>query len=483
METLYWLGIFLVLALLATVPVHFHLAALRKATPSEKGAGTARSGKTRACPQCEQPTPVEAAFCESCGVPMMLWKLKSARVVTPDSGSRKLPIIDQDVCIGCRSCVDACAENVLEIVAGKSAVINLGACTSAGTCAAVCPTGACQLGGSGAARRVEVPQINESFETEQPGIYAVGELGGLGLIKNAIAEGQLVIDCIKRGHEPVEGILDLVIVGAGPAGLSAGLAAKETGLDAVIFEQGTLANTIRRFPNRKIVMAEPVRIPLYGSLWISDAPKETLLNVWETIVRSAGIDVREQEAVSGVRRTERGTFIVETSRSQAECLKVILAIGKRGSPRELEVPGSDQPKVFYQLSDTSQYQNSNILVVGGGDSAAEAALGLGNQPGNRVCLSYRRSEFSRLRDKNRKALHEAAQRGRIRLLMSSEVLEIREKEVALESNGERLLFENDFVFAFLGGTSPNDFLARLGIHVVTKEIPMEGETSDAAVGF
>jgi thioredoxin reductase/NAD-dependent dihydropyrimidine dehydrogenase PreA subunit len=479
-----WLFIFIVLALLATIPVHFHLKSLGEsgggARPGPAAKPERRAG-TRPCPQCAHPTAVDSAFCEKCGVPMMLWQLKLSREVKEAPGEERkkaahlVPIIDQDVCIGCSACVNACATNVLQIVAGKSAVTNLAACTGAAACAEVCPTGACQLidGGGGAARRVEVPRIGPDFETNVKGIYAVGELGGLGLIKNAVNEGQLVIEGLKGKHQRREGVRDFVIVGGGPAGLSAGLAAKEAGYDAVLLEQGGFADTIRRFPNKKVVMAEPVRVPMYGSLWISDAPKETLLSVWQTIIESAGIDIHENEEVTNILRGEGDLLKVETSKSTYEAQRVILAIGKRGTPRRLEVEGAELAKVMYSLTDAAQYQRSRVLVVGGGDSAAEAALGLSAQPGNEVTLSYRKKAFERLKEKNQKSLEEAIGSGRIRFLPASSLSAVRPREAVLhDENGAPVTIPNDFVFALIGGTSPNALLKKFGVEIVTKELMM-----------
>ena len=472
MEYIIWFGIFLALALLATVPVHFHLASMHRRTGGETPKSDSPKA-SRPCPQCKSPVAVDSAFCDKCGVPMALWTLKKAREAADEVSGRIVPIIDQDVCIGCSACVNACNEGVLEIVAGKSAVVDVNACTSAGTCAEVCPTGACQLGGSGGGRRVEVPQIDDDFQTNQPGVYAVGELGGLGLIKNAISEGQLVVDRILERHERREGILDLVIVGAGPAGLSAGLAAQGAGLEFVLLEQGNLANTIRRYPNRKIVMAEPIKIPLYGSLWISDAPKEALLSVWQTIIETSGLNVHEFEKVDRIDRQEDGTFITRTPQGAYPSQKVVLAIGKRGTPNHLAAPGHDLPHVLYTLSDAAQYRSCRVLVVGGGDSAAEAAVALGKEPTNQVTLSYRRTEFSRIREKNREALNSAVVAGRVQLMLGSNVREIREGEVLLDCvEGQVRTLGNDYVFAFLGGSSPREFLEKVGVSMVTKEVPM-----------
>ncbi len=410
---------------------------------------------------------------------MMLWQLKLAREAK--AGSTKsmghpIPIIHQDLCIGCGSCVNACDLKVLEIVAGKSTATNVAACTGKTHCAEVCPTGACQLTGGGAARKVEVPQIGPNFETNQKGIYAVGELGGLGLIKNAVNEGQLVVEKLKNGLVKREGVLDLIIVGAGPAGLSAGLAAKAAGLKAVVLEQGCFADTIRRFPNRKIVMAEPIKVPLYGSLWISDAPKETLLSVWQTIIDSASLEINENEQVISVQKNGDEAFHVQTNRNHYKGQKVILAIGKRGSPRTLEAKGHELPKVMYTLTDARQYSSTKVLVVGGGDSAAEAAIALSKQDGTQVTLSYRKREFSRLKNKNLEALKKSIAEGAICFLPASQVLEVQEKSVLVRCENEQSkTVANDFVFALLGGTPPNAFLQNIGVSMVTKEVSVETE--------
>lgn len=473
--TLVWFGVFAGLALLVTVPVHFHLASLRRIEGSRGRAVAGERRSSRSCPQCGHPSFADAAFCENCGVPMMLFELKLAPEAsgpeTPGGAGHLLPIIHQDLCIGCSACVNACDQEVLQIVAGKSTVVDVGACTGASVCAEVCPTGACQLTGQGASRRVEVPRIHADFETDQKGIYAIGELGGLGLIKNAVTEGALVIQRIRKHHVTREGILDLIIVGAGPAGLSASLAAKEAGFGFLLFEQGAFADTIRRFPNKKIVMAEPVHVPTYGSLWISDAPKETLLGVWKMILDSAGIRVNENEQVLAVKRSSDETLQVETRRGIYRSQKIILAIGKRGSPRKLEASGCDLPKVLYTLADASEYAASKLLVVGGGDSAAEAAIGLTHQAGNDVTLSYRQKEFSRMKEKNRNALTGLVREGRVKFLPGSRVVAVRENEVLLEVEGrKRLRLENDFVFALLGGASPRTFLESIGVSMVTKEV-------------
>lgn len=478
---LVWFGIFALLAVLATAPVHFHLAAMRRAQAA--AGSTARATEApksmKPCPQCGESTASDAAFCEKCGVPMMLWQLKLSREVDgskplPKASSHPVPIIVQDLCIGCSACVNACAENVLEIVAGKSTVVNLGACTGASTCAEVCPTGACQLTGGGAARRVEVPQIGPNFETNQPGVYAIGELGGMGLIKNAVNEGRLVVDGFRHNHVSEEGILDLIVIGAGPAGLSAALSAKECGLKAVVLEQGTFADTIRRFPNKKIVMAEPVRVPMYGSLWISDAPKETLLSVWKTIIDSAALDLHENEQVKSVTNHD-GYLFAHTDKGVYQAQKIVLAIGKRGTPRQLEVEGAHLAKVMYSLTDAAQYKNSNILVVGGGDSAAEAAIGLSHQEGNQVFLSYRKASFSRMKEKNLHALTQRIKGGHIKFLAESEVTKVFEGGVELATKEGPRTLSNDHIFAVIGGTSPNAFLEKIGVHIVTKEVSLESE--------
>jgi putative YpdA family bacillithiol system oxidoreductase len=330
------------------------------------------------------------------------------------------------------------------------------------------------------------------FQTNVPGLYIVGELGGRGLIKNAVNEGKIGVENVihsltredggiapagRPGHQGRP--LDLIIVGAGPAGLSAGLEAHRSGLHYLVLEQGTLADTVRKYPRHKILFAEPLKIPLYGDLWVADASKESLLQVWETIVANTGLRMRTGARVENIVREDR-FFRVQAGESVYLARRIVLAMGRRGTPRRLGVPGEDLAKVFYNIAEMEDFKGRRVLVVGGGDSAVESALGLANQPGTRVALSYRGESFTRLKDRNRLRLEAAVQQKKLALYLESTVREIREDRVALDMKGRTAILPNDDVIVRIGGEAPHAFLKKLGVHIVRKDLPLADETSRAS---
>jgi thioredoxin reductase (NADPH) len=216
-------------------------------------------------------------------------------------------------------------------------------------------------------------------------------------------------------------------------------------------------------------MAEPVDMPLYGSLYVADGTKESLLGVWETILANTGVQVRTQERVESVIRV--GTlFRVSTNRGLYATRSIVLALGKRGSPRKLDVPGEDLAKVSYRLIEADTYNDRDILVVGGGDSSIEAALALSKASKNRVALAYRGSSFDRARDRNRNLLRDAEQQGRLRVLRNTTVSAILPDRVRLNEDGLEVAVPNDYVFVLFGGESPETFLRKIGIEIVEKVI-------------
>ena len=260
-----------------------------------------------------------------------------------------------------------------------------------------------------------------------------------------------------------------MIVGAGPAGLSASLSAMQQGLRYLTLEQGEVAATIRNYPRHKFLMAEPVDMPLYGSLYVGDGTKESLLSVWETILANTGVQVQTQERVDSIIR-EGPVLRVATSKGAYRTRSVVLALGKRGSPRQLNVTGEDLNKVTYRLIEADSYVDKDILVVGGGDSAIEASLALSKASRNRVTLSYRGETFDRARERNRSMLRDAEQQGRIRILRNSLVAGIGPASVRLTVNGEDLEIPNHYVFILIGGEAPETFLRKIGIEIVEKVI-------------
>jgi len=379
------------------------------------------------------------------------------------------PVIDETLCIGCGGCTEACPEGkVLGLIDGRAKLIEPSQCIGHGACKQACPADAIELVFGTATRGVDLPRVNPDFETNVPGIFIAGELGGMGLIRNAVEQGRQAIESIGR----LPGLgdpnrLDLLIVGAGPAGISASLAAMERGLRFVTVEQDTLGGTVSHFPRGKIVMTAPARLAMVGQMKFTETRKEALLEFWNSVVQRTGLEVRECERVEEVAANGAG-FEVRTTRARYRTRSVLLAIGRRGTPRKLGVPGEELPKVVYRLTDPEQYRGRKVLVVGGGDSALEAAASVAEEPGTTVTLSYRAEAFGRAKLKNRARVDALAQAGRLELLFRSNVTAIRQDRVTLERDGGTLDRPNDDVIVCAGGILPTRFLRKVGIEIDTK---------------
>ena len=383
------------------------------------------------------------------------------------------PVIDPALCMGCGACVSACPEgDVLGLIRGKAELIEPTQCIGHGACKTACPFDAISLVFGTQTRGIDIPSVGPDFQTNVPGIFIAGELGGMGLIRNAIEQGRQAIDTIaSRAARRAAGgadLLDVVIVGAGPAGLAATLGAKAKGLRSVTVEQDSLGGTVAHFPRGKLVMTKPAELPLVGKVRFKETTKEALLGFWEDVVKRTGIRVNFQERVDAVRPLNGGGFEVATSSGQYQTRHVLLAIGRRGTPRRLDVPGEDLPKVVYRLIDAEQYAGQNVLVVGGGDSAIEAAVSIAGQPGAKVALSYRSEAFSRVKPKNREAIDAMVQKRRIRLLLSSAVESIQPGSVVIRQGDNKLKLPNDAVIVCAGGILPTGFLKSIGVEVETK---------------
>ncbi len=472
------------------------LAAPRRSAPTPAPAAV----PSIHCPRCGKAIARDSSFCSGCGAPMALWNVHRAAVQSvPANGSTRgkpRPVINTTLCIGCGSCVDECPETgTLALVSGKAILAHAERCVGHAHCIEVCPTSAITLSYGSMLQTLRAPMVKENFETNISGIYIAGELSGMGLIKTAINEGRLAVESIKNRLEaaglwqppafdpnhlpPVAGCsaeddshYEVLIVGAGPAGLSASLSAMQYGLRYVTLEQGEVASTIRNYPRQKFLMAEPAEMPLYGSLYVGDGTKEALLGVWETILSCTGVQVRTRERVETITR-DGGFFRVGTNKGVYTTRSIVLALGKRGTPRKLDVPGEELGKVCYRLIEADSYNDCDILIVGGGDTSIEAALALSKASKNRVVLAYRGDSFARARERNRNLLREAEQQGRVHVMRSTTVAEILPASVRLVEAGRRLEIPNDYVFVLIGGESPETFLRKIGIQIVEKVIGAE----------
>lgn len=380
------------------------------------------------------------------------------------------PLILRDACIGCGGCVSVCPEgDVLALVSGKATIVNGHKCIGHGLCAEECPVGAITMVMAKPSSGADLPVISHEYETSVPNLFIAGELGGLALIKNAVNQGRDCVDVIagrlKSSPHLVseDTVWDLIVVGAGPAGISASLRAAEQGLRTLTLEREDVGGTVSKYPRQKLVMTSPVEFPLHGRFSKTTLSKEDLLAFWEKIMARTDLNIRTGEGVESVQREANGNFTVKTAQGEHRARTVVLAMGRNGTPRKLGVKGEELPHVLYRLIEADHYTDKNILVVGGGDSAVEAAMGLAHQNGNRVTLSYRRGEFSRLKDRNAKRIAEHMANHKIEVLFNSMPTEFREGSVLLEAGGVVRELQNDFVWVFAGGTSPSDFLKSVGI--------------------
>ena len=383
------------------------------------------------------------------------------------------PIIDRSKCLGCAACIEACPEkSVLGLISGKAELITPANCIGHGACKDACPFDAIRLVIGTEERGIDIPVVSENFETNVRGVFVAGELGGMGLIRNGIEQGKQAMETIAQhvaaSERSGDDILDVVIIGAGPAGLSASLAAKELGLRCETLEQESLGGTVAHYPRGKIVMTAPVDLPLYGRVQLRETTKEALLSLWQDVISKTQVEIHYGAHVERVEKRSDGLFSVHATTRRLACRAVLLCIGRRGTPRKLGVSGEEQPKVVYRLIDPEQYQRKHVVVVGGGDSALEAAWSLAEVEGAEVTLSYRNNAFGRAKPKNREAVDRAVAEGRLRLLLNSKVAGIGNATIDIETPDGSLRLDNDAVIVCAGGILPTDFLTSIGIDIVTK---------------
>ena len=374
------------------------------------------------------------------------------------------PVINRNRCMGCSACVDACPQgDVLGVIGGQAELVNPSHCIGHGACARACPIDGIRLVIGTERRGVSIPVLSPDFETRVPGLFVAGELGGMGLIRNAIEQGRQAVESIRK----LDGVgsgdrLHLVIVGAGPAGFGASLTALQHGLDFVTLEQDRLGGSIAHHPRGKIVVTHAVQVPMVGTVDLRETPKEELLEFWERVRSETGLEVQENERVESIEPVEGG-FSVRTEKREYETRAVLLAIGRRGTPRKLGVPGEEQPKVVYRLSDPRQYAHQRVLVVGGGDTALETASSLAAVGGTEVTLSYRGDAFKNAGPHSHELVAEAQEQHGLRVIFRSTVREIGRASVSLDTDGGVQELPNDAVIVCAGGVLPQDFLHRIGV--------------------
>lgn len=380
------------------------------------------------------------------------------------------PVIDLNKCLGSGACVAACPEkDIIGIVDGKARIINASRCIGHGACFHACPTQAISLFIGTEKRGVDLPQVNQSFETNVPGLYIAGELGGMGLIKNAVIQGQQAVQNIAKSiSAPHDADYDLVVVGAGPAGISASLTAKKLNLKCIALEQDTLGGTVFTFPRSKIVMTSTMELPLYGKVKLFETSKSELLDLWKDVLLKNNIQIKENCKVEAIEEKNDHFIVTTLTGEQLSARYVLLAIGRRGTPRKLGIPGENLEKVAYRLLEPESIRGKEIVIVGGGDSAIESALLLNED--NHVTLSYRGDSFSRIKPKNSERISEAVASGTINLILATIPVAIEPESIVIESlkSGERQSIKNDLVYIFAGGELPTQFLNKIGISITTK---------------
>ena len=398
------------------------------------------------------------------------------------------PQIDANYCIGCAACTTVCPEgDVLAMLGGKAVIVNAYKCIGHSFCADACPVGAITMVMANPKVSADIPHLTAEHETTVKNLFIIGELSGLALIKNAVNQGRDCIDTVaariaKPGHLQHSGeIYDVLIVGAGPAGISASLRAIEKKLHYITLDEGELGGTVAKYPRQKLVMTSPVDFPMYGKFKKTELSKEELLKFWNQVLLRVDFKFGKNEKVEDIGSSEDKIFTVHTAKNQYRARHVVLALGKSGSPRKLGVKGETLPKVMYRLIEADHYVNKKILIIGGGDSAVEAAMGLASQVGNIVTLSYRQGSFSRIKERNSQRLEDFVRKGKLKVVLNSSPVEFTVDSAILEVNGVAQRIPNDFVWIFAGGDPPTTFLKKIGVGFGSKDLTAEGSDEAKSV--
>lgn len=321
------------------------------------------------------------------------------------------------------------------------------------------------------------PEIDTNGETSVKGIFIIGDLTGIPLLKLAAESGKKIINFLEHNKEFIQlrkknddkKIFDIIIVGAGPAGISAGIEASKFNYNFKILESSKRFNTIVNFPKGKPIIAAPDDYQQQSDLKINDGVKESLLNELNDQIKNLDLPIKEGIMVEKIEK-EGDHFNLFTSDGIYKSLSVILAIGKSGNARMLNVPGEELPKVYNRLIDPNDAKGEDVLVVGGGDSALETAIAVADCA-NSVTLSYRKPSFARPKQQNEHRLKQLVENGKIKLLLETNIKEIKEKSVLiLDKDKKEIEIENSMIFTMIGKELPTQFFKR-------SNIKMEGEWS------
>jgi thioredoxin reductase/ferredoxin len=407
----------------------------------------------------------------------------------PPAGGPRILVhdINDDRCTGCDACVAVCPTNVLDLVQNKSRVLRFEDCIQCEACMFACPTEALVMFPEGSVPPpLKIPEVDDNFQTVVPGQYLIGEVAGKPLVKNAANLGRAVVEHMlvtgMRGGAigQSDTIVDVLIVGSGPGGLSAALTCIQRGLSYVVLEKEQLiASTIARYPKGKLVMAEPYDTQNLSLLPVFDSNKEQLIPIWQELIQRVQLRINQGESVEQVARAADGAFEIRTTVNTYRAQRVVLSIGTRGKPRTLQVQGENLPKVFSLLEDPDEWRGRSVLVVGGGDSACEAALALADS-GAKVMISYRGKGFNRAAPKNKQAIEAYAAEGRIKAKLGSQVLAFDQESVALAlGDGSQKRYPNDAAFVLIGADPPVQWLEKMGIRFVERPHQHQmGKTDD-----
>ena len=379
------------------------------------------------------------------------------------------PEIDLDKCIGSGACVRSCPEkDILAITDGRARLINPLSCVGHSACMSACPVGAIKLVYGTATRGVELPRLSQTFETSQPGVYVVGELSGMGLIRNCVEQGRQAAAAIhKSGRRGGE--YDAIVVGAGPSGTAAALGLEAHGLKTLIVDQTAWGGTIVHYPRAKVVMTGSFELPGYGTVRKKTMSKEDLVELWRDIRARTQLHIEEGVRVEGI-VPDGTTWRVQGANGWSKrAANVVLALGRRGAPNQLGITGEEMPHVAYRVLEPQVYANKRVLVVGGGNAAADCAIALAEQGHcESVAMSYRRNELPRLRGSVRNKLEKLFRDHRVVPYLGTEVVEIRKDRVRLRGAAGDLDLPTDAVIIQIGGRAPSELLRTIGIDLVEK---------------